>query len=179
MSKPESIDVSEAPERHNASSQQRVLENDDPALDKSHEHNHRHIHHDQHAEQGRKEEVVYSKGTTFEKSAIPHQDPQDHDLARRRHADPSRASNGTQDMEKAAISPDRLDEQDPRTHTLSNVYTRYRIFFHLFIWLFFTGYVVCGQEKSKESPYSDYIIDGGLQVSCFTGMILCHHEQDG
>ena len=141
MSTPKHLDVAEAPDTHNTSSQHPVVENDDPALGESrkHTHNHGHMHHDKHAEQGRKDEVVYSKGTVLERSTIPHQDPQDHDLARRRHADPSKGSTEIMDSEKGAMSPERLDEGDPQSHTLSNFYLKYRIFFHLFIWLVFTG----------------------------------------
>ena len=142
MSKPEHVGFTEASNGHNASSQQNVIENDDPARDDSHEHNHRHIHHDQHTEQGKQEEVAYSKNTTFEKGKIPYQDPQDYDLAHRRYADPSRANDTMQDAEKAVTSPDRSGEKSPRTHTLSNFYIKHRIFFHIFIWLFFTGHVV-------------------------------------
>jgi len=141
MSKVEYLDVSEAPDAHSTSSQHHIVKNDDPALDISHEHIHGHMHHDKHAEQGREDEVVYSKGTTFERSTIPQQDPHDHDLARRRQADPSNGSSGVIDAEKAAMSPERLDEADPRSHTLSSFYLKHRMFFHLFIWLFFTGYV--------------------------------------
>ena len=128
----------ETPQVHNASPQDHVIENDDPALNEAHEHSHSHMHHDKRAEQGRKDEVVYSEGTTFERSTIPRQDPRDHDPARRRYADPSKGNTGILDEEKI-INPETLDETDPRTHTLSNFYLRYRIFFHLFIWLFFTG----------------------------------------
>lgn len=149
----EYLDVTEAPQNHNTSSQRHVIENDDPALDKSNEHGHSHLHHDKHAAEGSKEEVVYSKGTTSEKSAIPHQNPQDHDLARRRRGDPSKASAAVKDAEKGDVSSDGLEEEDPRTHTFSNFYRKYRIFFHLFIWLFFTGYVSLNMT-SRKSPKS-------------------------
>lgn len=149
----EHADVSEAPGAHSTSSQHHIVKNDDPALDQSHEHTHVHMHHDKHAEQGRKDEVVYSKGATFERSTIPHQDPQDHDLARRRNADPSDGNSGMIDAEKAAMSPERLDEADPRTHTLSRFYLKYRLFFHLFIWLFFTGYVAHVLQEGADGSY--------------------------
>lgn len=142
MSNQDSIDVSQTPRGHNISAQHRVVENDDPALNISQEHQHGHLHHDKHAEQGRNEEVMYSEGTTFEKSTIPPQDPQDDDLARRRRPDPAKKNVDINDTEKGSMSPDRFDEEDPRTHTLSSFYSRYRIFAHLFIWLFFTGFVI-------------------------------------
>ena len=142
MSTPQHVDVSEAPHGHNVSAQHHAIENDDPALDRSHEHQHAHLHHDNYAGQGRKEELVYSEGTTFEKSTIPPQDPQDHDLARKRHQDPAKKATAALDAETGSMSPDRFNEEDPRTHTLSSFYARFRILFHLCIWLFFTGLVL-------------------------------------
>lgn len=152
MSKAGYVDVSEAPEAHSTSSQHHVFNNDDLALDKSHEHTHGHLHHDKHAEQGRNDEVVYSKGTTFERSTIPHQNPQDHDIARRHNADPSIGNPSMIDAEKATTNPESLDEVDPRTHTLSSFYLKYRLVFHLFIWLFFTGYVARVLEEGADEP---------------------------
>lgn len=141
MSTPQYVDVSDVPRSHNASAQHNVIKSDDPALDMSHEHSHARLHHDKHAAEGRKEDVVYSEGATFDKSAIPHQDPQDHDLARRRHADKGKKETDVNDTEKGSMSPDRLDEGDARTHTYSTFYAKYRIYAHLVIWLFFTGFV--------------------------------------
>lgn len=169
MSRQEYVDVSEAPPSHNASAQHRVVENDDPALNTSYEHRHAHLHHDAHAEH-RDNEAVYSESTTFEKSTIPHQDPQDHDLYRRRHADPAKTTAGVVDTEKCSMSPDNYPEDDPRTHSLSNFYARYCVFVHLFIWLFFTGSVtdsLCHHSLGSalevgEAQDADIIIDGGL-----------------
>ena len=138
MSTPEHLDDTKAPDNHNASAQHSVAENGDPALDTSHEPPHRHLHHADHPELV---ELAYSEGTTIEKSTIPHQDNQYHDLARRRHVDLSKPSAGVEDKEKGDLSLNELEEDDPRTHTLSNFYRKYRIFFHLFVWLFFSGYV--------------------------------------
>ena len=172
MSRPEYLDVTKAVDTHNPSAQTNVVQNDDPALDRSHEHHHRHMHHDKFAEQGREDEVVYSDGTTFERSAIPHQDPQDHDLARQRHGHPLKGSTDVVDMEKSVASPERMDEADPRTHHFSNFYLKYRTFFHLFIWLFFTGYVTAeiGRLDVELTPNTSK--DGGSQASSFIGMIL-------
>ena len=144
MSTPGYLDVTKAPDHHNASAQHPVVENSDSALDVSHGHPHRHLHHGEHAEQGELGEPLYSEGNTFEKSTIPNQDDhQYHDPARRRHVGLSKASAGLEDKEKGDLSLNGLEEDDPRTHTLSNFYRKYRIFFHLFVWLFFTGYVIC------------------------------------
>ena len=142
MSAPEYVDVTaKAAHEHNMSAQKHVMPNNDPALDMSHEHHHGHLHHSTHVEQGREDDVVYSKDTTLEKSAIPHQDPQDHDLHRRHLVSETKMATEDVDAEKGALSPIR-SEEDPQTHTLSTVYTKHRVFFHLFIWLLFTGSVL-------------------------------------
>ena len=143
MSAPDYVDVTaDAPQTHNGSAQQHVVPNNDPTLDISHEHNHGHLHHSAHAEQGREDDMLYAKGTTLEKSTIPHQDPQDHDLHRRHLGNETKMATETVDAENGTLSPVR-SEEDPQTHTLSSFYAKYRIFFHLFIWLLFTGLVWC------------------------------------
>ena len=128
---------------YNPSPQQNVIKNDDPTLRSSNEHHHGHMHHVTHAEKGREDEVSYSYGTTFEGRTIPHQDPQDHNLHRRLHVDMAKESAAAVDPEQGAMSPSRSDE-DPQTHTLSNFYKRYRIYFHLFVWIVFTGWWIAG-----------------------------------
>ncbi|KAF6226450.1 hypothetical protein HO133_009316 [Letharia lupina] len=128
---------------HNSSPQQNVIQNDDPALQNSYEHHHDHVHHDAQAEKGREDVLIYSHGTTFEGRTIPHQDPQDHDLHRKRHADMAKEPAAAVDPEQGTMSPSR-SEEDPQTHTFSNFYKRYRIFFHLFVWIVFTGWWIAG-----------------------------------
>lgn len=52
-----------------------ALPHSDPALEPANEHHHAHRHHTAFAEQGREDEVVYSKDTTFEKPTIPDHGP--------------------------------------------------------------------------------------------------------
>ena len=141
MSAPEYNDITtDPPNNHNQSSQHDVVFNADPALNVDKEHHHGHLHHSANAEKGREDKVVYSKGTTFEKSTIPHQDPQDHALHRRAYQGDSKRDVEVADAEQDGLSP-ISSEEDPQTHTFSSFYSRYRIFFHLFVWLLFTGYV--------------------------------------
>ncbi|TID26639.1 sodium/nucleoside cotransporter 1 /nucleoside cotransporter 1 [Venturia nashicola] len=127
----------------------------DLALDASHEHTHQHLHHDARAEKGRTDEVVYSTGTTAEKSIIPDQDPLDHVAHRRQHAGdkinnhgPSEKEtgiayeDGSYDAEKGEISS--AGEEDPKNHKFSRLYAKYRIFVHLFFLLLFTGWWIAG-----------------------------------
>ncbi|KAI9871559.1 MAG: hypothetical protein M1830_002755 [Pleopsidium flavum] len=126
---------------HNTSPQHHVAPNSDSALEVSHEHHHRHLHHDAFAEKGRDDEVVYSKGTTFERSIIPEESPQDHELHRRHLSEKVGIEVG--DAEKG-MSPVRSNDEDPQTHTFSRFYAKYRICFHIFIWLLFTGWWIAG-----------------------------------
>lgn len=127
------------PHSHNASAQQLVQIKNDPALDTANQHIHGHLHHTANAEKGR-DETQYSKGTTYEVNNIPSQHPLDQAVHRGNRPDDSTIPAATPDAEKGDFSRDSSQE-DPRTHTLSNFYLRYRVFFHAFIWLFFTGFV--------------------------------------
>ena len=127
---------------HNTSPQEHVEPNLDPALDISREHYHSHLHHSTRATEGREDDnVAYTKGTTSEQSNIPNQDPQDHALHRRHNVEEKKGQVHVIDEEKGTSSPIE-QEVDPQTHTLSNFYARFRVYFHVFIWLLFTGYVV-------------------------------------
>jgi CNT family concentrative nucleoside transporter len=118
----------------------------DLALHASHEHTHQHLHHDARAEKGRTDEVVYSTGTTAEKSTIPNQDPLDNVMHRRQHEHGvSEKETGiayddkSYDAEKGDITSSG-EEKDPKNHKFSNFYAKYRIFFHVFFLLLFTGW---------------------------------------
>ena len=95
--------------------------------------------HASHDPKTQKEEVIFSEGTTSEESTGPSQLPHDQE-ARRRYADTINKVADISDTEKGSLSPDRLGEEDPRTHS-STFYARYRVYIHLVIWLFFTGLV--------------------------------------
>ncbi|KAF2839224.1 hypothetical protein M501DRAFT_992196 [Patellaria atrata CBS 101060] len=168
----ESFTPVEPKRSHNASPQRDVFRNSDPALDISHEHQHTHLHHDSSAPRGRTDEPAYTTGTTAEKSIIPDQDPNDHALHRRLHSDKKDGAAQEKEMmgdaydaEKGSISPTRNNmepEEDPKTHTVSNFYRKWRIFFHLFIWLFFTGWWIASlvehrSDKNWVIPFLLYL----------------------
>jgi concentrative nucleoside transporter, CNT family len=130
--------------QHNFSSQTDVVRNNDPALDIAHEHHHEHLHHSAAAEKGREDEVVYSMGTTGEKSNIPDADPMDHALHDRHH--PERT--GKRDdigidyntTEKGYGSEEHSgDDEAARGHRWKRFYRHYKIFIHLVILLVMTG----------------------------------------
>jgi CNT family concentrative nucleoside transporter len=124
-----------------------MARNLDPALDPAREHHHEHLHHDANAEKGRHDDPVYTIGTTAERSNVPDQDPMDHALHRRHH--PERAGSGDKSIDKdpTVAYDDKYDaekgtadqEADPQNHNVSRFYRKYRIFFHLFLLLLFTG----------------------------------------
>lgn len=129
------MDVSS--QTHNSSPQQHVKKNDDPALDTANEYVHGHLHHTAQAEEGRAS-TEYTKGASYGVSGIPNQTTHDQ-TTHRRHPTTTLPS-ANPDAEKGDFSREG-SEEDPRTHTFSNFYSKYRIFFHLFIWLLFTGLV--------------------------------------
>jgi len=128
---------------HNMSMQRSVDENPDLALHYSHEHQHKHLHHNRASLAGRHDEVLYSEGTTFDKSHIDNKGPQDyvHHTLRDPHNEKTEFHT---DTEKGALDePTKLDsngsEDDGQKHRVSRSYSKYKIFVHLFIWLLFTG----------------------------------------
>lgn len=141
-STPEYIDFSKD-DNHNASPQKNVTVNDDPALNKDHEHQHPHLHHDTNAKKGREDEVVYSQDTESEAAAKGLPNIQSNSFHQRQGVNVSKGPMGVIDTEKGSLSQFQTEE-DPQTHTLLNFYSRYRIFFHLFIWLVFTGWWIAG-----------------------------------
>lgn len=126
---------------HNSSLQTDVEQNPDLTLHFSKEHQHKHLHHSSFAEKGREDEVVYSKGTTFEKSNIPEQDPLDHHLHRRKASEKDGISIDDAEKGQTLSLP---GEEDPQTHSFSRFYAKCRWAFHVFIWLLFTGWWIAG-----------------------------------
>lgn len=109
-----------------------------PTLQHSEEHHHDHMHDNVDLEKGKEDEIISSYGTTFEERTIPHQKSQDHELHKRRHADLAKEPT-------VAVDPSLTHfEEKSQPHTFSSFYKRYRIFFHLFFWIVFTGWWIAG-----------------------------------
>ena len=126
--------------RDHVSSQQSVIRDDDPTPQNTHDYHPNHMHHNSRAEKSPEDEVIYSYDTTYKRSTFPHQDPQDHDLNRRRHSDTAKELRAVADPEQGTGH----SEEDAQTRTFSRFYRRYRIFFHLLFALFFTGWWIAG-----------------------------------
>jgi CNT family concentrative nucleoside transporter len=134
-------------------SQHHIVKNLDPALDPAHEHSHTHLHHSANAEKGRHDDPVYSIGTTGEKSDIPDQDPMDHALHRRGHPERHLSSADGKDLKDPAMTYDAkydvengsggnaggVEGEEKKKSRFERIYRRYRILFHLGIFLLFTG----------------------------------------
>ena len=118
---------------HSPSPHEGMIQNDDPALQNSNEHYQDHLH----------DIAIPCYGTTFEGTAIPNQNPQNHDLQKRRHSGMTKEPTTTMHPEQGTMNPIR-SEEDPQTHIFSKFYQRYRIFFHLFLWIVFTGWWIAG-----------------------------------
>lgn len=92
----------------------------DPVLDPEHQHHHPHLHHTAYAEQGRQDEVVYSKDGEFEKGIVPEPTPLDH------------ASKSSNDEEAG-------DNFPAQRTWYRRVGKQWRHIVHAVIWLLFTG----------------------------------------
>lgn len=92
----------------------------------------------EHVLQAQDNEAGHSKGIGLEKNAVPYQESQANDLHRRPQPDDIKTPVET-DPEKADMSPTLSEEADSQPRRTPSFYARYRIFFHLGIWLFFTG----------------------------------------
>lgn len=103
------------------------VQSDKPASEVAHERMH-----------GRADEAVYTKSTPLGKATTSNQELQPDDLHRRHLPEENKIQPGIPDPEKADLALG-LSEEDSRSGSFSKFYANYRIFFHLGIWLFFTG----------------------------------------
>ncbi|EKV07181.1 H+/nucleoside cotransporter [Penicillium digitatum PHI26] len=107
-----------------------VVHHIDPALEPENQHHHAHQHHTAFAEQGRQDEVVYSKDAQFEKGIVPEQTPLDH--GSKNFNDPEAGEN----FPAQRIWYRRVKKQ-------------WRHMAHAVVWLLFTGGTVCPGPKSR------------------------------
>lgn len=87
----------------------------------------------------RDDEASNPKSTMSEKTTAPYQESQAQDLHRRNQPGDRKIEAEMADPEKAGLSLGLSEEPDSQPGTSSSIYAKYRIFFHLGIWLFFTG----------------------------------------
>ncbi|KAF1955350.1 hypothetical protein CC80DRAFT_493245 [Byssothecium circinans] len=149
---------------HNASHQAGVLPNPDPALDIAREHNHEHLHHSANAEKGHLpgDHIAYTTGTTAEPGVIPPVDHSARNLEKHAVHDIEKSGGYYEAKEgslgKESTLPRSSEEEEPQKRGFSGFYRKYRIFFHIFIGLFFTGWwvasvVIHRKDKNWVIPF--------------------------
>lgn len=128
---------------HNSSPMSGVAYNPDPALAISQEHEHQHVHHS--ARAAHADNIVYTSGTTDDRSTVPTPSAQDSHLHHSHQPDKNhdieKAGGYDYEVEKATHSS---GEQERETETKawyspSVLYRKYRLPIHLLIASKFTG----------------------------------------
>ncbi|KAF2450678.1 hypothetical protein P171DRAFT_427002 [Karstenula rhodostoma CBS 690.94] len=153
---------------HNSSPMPGVVRNPDPALDIAHEHHHDHLHHGAATHADVLDTKAYTRGTTLnEPSVIPAQDPNGDALHRLGHPERKdvdiEKSGGYYEAEQGSLEKDShtngvAEEHDSKKLSMSSLYRRFRIFVHIFIGMFFTGWwvasvVVHRHDKNWVIPF--------------------------
>lgn len=132
---------------HNPSLQKDVIENPDVTLHYSHEHQHNHMHHGRSSLADRHDDILFAKGTEIDNrhDFIVGQDHSHHHHAMKPSVDTKDhiySESGASDPEKGGLEAARIetnDTDDGQKHRFSRFYRKYKIFFHLFIWIVFTA----------------------------------------
>lgn len=132
---------------HNASAQQGVAPSNDLALHLSQEHQHEHMHHSPRAVHD--DHIMYTTGTTDEKSTIPDPSLQDHGLHHRvpekhgLHEQGAYEKNADIDYEEKGTRGSSTDPEpevkEKSKWSMGSLYRRFRWAVHLFIAALFTG----------------------------------------
>jgi concentrative nucleoside transporter, CNT family len=139
--------------------------NPDPALLPSHQHHHQHLHHDAFAERGRQDDLVYEDNDAdtpakLKPSAVPSKSPEDYSEKEAPPAldyDAEKASADDTSGENGNNAPGSRESSK-----LKRFYRQYRIFFHLVVWLFFTGWWIASlalhrHDKNWIIPFLLYL----------------------
>lgn len=133
---------------HNPSVQHAVDPNPDLALHYSHEHQHGHLHHGHKASVSadKHDHVVYATGAEDKVTDRNLLGKSSQDYTQHVLRDEKGDFINVADAEKGNSSPTRLssEEGDGKKHRFSPFYKKYRIFFHLAIWLLFTAWWIVG-----------------------------------
>lgn len=128
---------------NNPSPKQNVVKDSHAALQDSTEHHHDHVRYNIQSRKSQENDVTHSYDAILEGTTIHHQDSQDCERHRKRHADMSKGLGVAVDPEQNNVGLGRFEE-DAQSHTFSTFYRKYRVFFHLFIWAVFTGWWIAG-----------------------------------
>ncbi|KAF2853608.1 H+/nucleoside cotransporter-like protein [Plenodomus tracheiphilus IPT5] len=154
---------------HNSSPMPGVAHNPDPALDIAREHEHQHVHHS--ARAAHPDNIVYTSGTTDDRSTVPTPSAQDSHLHYRHQSD---EKHGQHDFEKAGGYDYEVEkathssgEHEPEAekkpwYSPSVLYRKYRLPIHIFIGKFFTGWWIASlvlhrHDKNWVIPFLVYL----------------------
>ncbi|XP_014558338.1 hypothetical protein COCVIDRAFT_36328 [Bipolaris victoriae FI3] len=166
-------------EPHNASPQEGVARNNDPALDIAREHQHPHVHHSPRA--AHPDNVVYTTGTTDEKPSeflsASAQDSHAHShpaIADEKH---ELGKNGGYDYEvekatRSSSDPDMEGEKRKKWYSPSSLYKKYRLLFHILIGAFFTGWWIASLVEHRHDK--NWIIPFLFWLAIMIRLITCH-----
>jgi CNT family concentrative nucleoside transporter len=129
-------------DQHNGSPMPGVARNDDPALDIAREHDHPHVHHS--ARAAHPDNIVYTTGTTDEKTSKLFQPSALDSHLHQRHSagDIEKAGGYDYEVEKATRSssdPEMEAEKKLWYTSFSAFYRAFRLPIHVFIGALFTG----------------------------------------
>ena len=126
--------MARAPE-HDAYSQTNVVAHADSSLDKDLEYQHEDLHHHTSGKKQGEDQIVHTQDATKESLNLPVKGTS---LYHGDGATMSEKPKTVLDPEAGSLTEVQL-EDDAQTSKLSSRYSRYRLYIHLVIWLFFTG----------------------------------------
>ncbi|RAR10238.1 h+ nucleoside cotransporter [Stemphylium lycopersici] len=165
-------------DQHNGSPQTGVARNDDPALDIAREHEHSHLHHSAHG--AHPDNLVYTSGTTDEKTSkildhnahdshAHHGHPADHKV------DLEKAGGYDYEVEKATRSssdPEMEAEKRKPWYAPSMLYRKFRLPVHILIGAFFTGWWIAGLIEHRNDK--NWIIPFLFWLAIMIRLITLH-----
>ncbi|KAF3041667.1 hypothetical protein E8E12_002655 [Didymella heteroderae] len=165
---------------HNASAQQGVAPSNDLALHVSQEHQHEHVHHSPRAVHD--DHIVYTTGTTDEKSIIPDPSAQDHGLHHRvpekhgLHEQGAYEKNADIDYEEKGTrgsSTDPEAEVEKKSKwSVGALYRRYRWAVHVFLAALFTGWWIASVVLHRNDK--NWVIPFLFWLAIMIRIITCH-----
>lgn len=119
----------------------------DPALNPAHQHKHEHLHHGSHTVLDSPDQPVYTTGTTEDPSMIRN-GSLNHDHANPHYKGEQKEDYTFSDVEKGHAEPisplSSVEEKPVRSGKFPEFYRKYRIYFHLVIWMLVTAWWIAG-----------------------------------
>lgn len=137
---PSKSSIGDNPNGHKNFEQTSGQWNENPASNVAHKHNQTQSHHGLPQSIKQDQDSGYPKGPTFEKDILANEGANDQAVYQHQDSTKSKLPADFIDSENGPPSLDH-SERDSRARSFSKIYLRYRIIFHLLIWLLFTGSV--------------------------------------